>query len=383
MSELQYCKRCLEPTTRPDSMFNDDGICFPCEYHVNIDRIDWAERRRELDKIVAWGREHNISGYDCIVPVSGGKDSTRQAIFLRDELGMRPLLVSVSYPPEQQTERGANNLANLIQLGFDCYVVSPGPKSWKELMVVGFRKFGHIYKSTELALYAAVPKFAIMYKIPLIVYGENPAISWGSAGGSLDGDANRMKYSNTLKGGDITPYVEDGYSLTDLYWYRYPPDEDIARANLQMIYLGYYIPDFNDHMNAKVAMENGLEVRKGEDAVAEDIGQVFPWDALDDDFVHVNQMLKYLKMGFGKASEQCSGAIRNGHMSRDEAIALAEKYDGKVADRYVNKLCNYFEISTDEFWEIAEGWRDRKLFVQNGNRWDLKYPLRNTPEQAS
>jgi N-acetyl sugar amidotransferase len=373
---MRYCKKCLEPDTRPDSIFDEEGICFPCRYAERIHEIDWHGRRRELDEIVAWGRARNVSGYDCIIPVSGGKDSHRQAIFARDELGLNPLLVSCTYPPKQQTHRGAHNLANLISLGFDCFYISPAPETWKQLMKVGFLKFGNMFKSTELALYASGPKIATLYHIPLVFYGENPALSWGSAGGSLDGNANRMKYSNTLKGGDLTPYLEDGYKPEDIHWHQYPSDEDIDRAQLRIVYLGYYMSDFNDFENARISIENGLECRTGEDAVLEDIGQLTTFDALDDDFVMVNQMLKYIKFGFGKASEQCSGAVRAGQMTREEAVELAERLDGKCADRYIHRFCDFIGISEDEFWDVAERYRGKDVWERKGNAWKLKVPLR-------
>ncbi|MGE0254647.1 MAG: N-acetyl sugar amidotransferase [Alphaproteobacteria bacterium] len=372
---MRYCKRCLEPDTRPDCVFDAEGICLPCRYQERLHEIDWAARRRELDEIAAWAKTTNVSGYDCIIPVSGGKDSHRQALFARDELGMRPLLVSCAYPPEEQTERGAANLANLIGLGFDAHVVSPAPQTWKALMRFAFRRFGNFYKVTELALYATAPKFALMFQIPLLIYGENPALSWGSAGGSFDGDANRMKYSNTLQGGDISPYVAAGFDPAEMFWYRYPSDQDIARAGLRMIYLGYYMADFNDLTNGRIAVEHGLQPRLGEDAVLEEIGQITTYDALDCDFVQVNQMLKYVKLGFGKASEQASGMVRAGRMTRDEAVAVARRYDGKVGHRYIRRLCDFLQISEDEFWDVVERFRNHDIFERDGNEWRHRYPL--------
>jgi len=372
---IRYCKACLEPDTRPGSLgFNEDGLCLPCSYVEQAKSIDWAARRAELEEIAAWGKSHGSSGYDCVIPVSGGKDSTRQSLYVRDELGLKPLLVSCSYPPEEQTKRGAHNMANLIELGFDAHVVSPAPGVWKRLMRHTFFTFGNVYKASELAIYVTAPKVATLYNIPLVIYGENPGLSWGGDVGSVDGDANALKKSNTLSGGDIDPYLSNGFKPDELYWYRYPSDRDILRANLRMIYLGYYIPDFNDKVNARVAIANGLECREGADTVPEDTGMVYFADALDCDFITVNQMLKHIKFGFGKTVEQLSGAIRNGSMTRDEAVELARKYDGRCADRYITQFCDYLGIREDQFWEVAEKWRNRDLFELDGNEWRLKQP---------
>ena len=122
-------------------------------------------------------------------------------------------------------------------------------------MRFGTLTFGNWCKSTEMALYASVPKVAIAYQTPLIFLGENPTLSWGSAGGSFDGDANRMKYTNTLQGGDLTPYYGAGMTDRDLFWYRYPTDAEMERANLRLVCLGYYIRDFNDYRNSDIAIE--------------------------------------------------------------------------------------------------------------------------------
>jgi len=374
---MRWCKRCLEPDTRPDCQFDDEGICLPCRIGETLHEIDWDARRRELDEIVVWAKsrtERRRSGYDAIIPVSGGKDSLRQSLFARDELGLRPLLVSLAYPPEQITKRGANNMANLISLGFDAIVISPGPETWRQLMRIGFTKFGNWCKSTEVALYACAPRVAAQYNIPLLIYGENPALSWGSAGGSLDGDANRLKYNNTMDGGNINGFLEEGFKRSQMYWHRYPTDGAIDRSNLRMIYLGYYISDFEDLTNGAIAMENGLEPRTGDDAVLENIGQVTTYDALDDDFVMVNQMVKQFKFGFGKASEQLSGMIRLGAISRDEAVEQARRLDGKCAPKYIKDFCAYIDITEDEFWEIAESYRNPDVWEQRDGEWHLRVP---------
>lgn len=382
---IQYCRRCTEPNTRPDSVFDAEGICYPCRYTETVPGIDWEVRRRELEEIASWGRSRNVSGYDCIIPVSGGKDSHRQSLYCRDELGLKPLLVSLAYPPEHQSERGAHNIANLIDLGFDCIYVSLKPDTWRRMMRHAFLTWGNIYKSTELPLYASVHRVAIMYHIPLMVYGENPALSWGSAGGSLDGNANRLKYNNTLRGGDLTWLLEGGFTLQDLYWSMFPSDADIERSGLRPIYLGYYIHDFNDWVNGETAIAHGLEPRKGKDAVPEETGEINTWDALDDDFVIVNQFLKFLKFGFGKTLESVGAAVRNGIMSRDEAVELIWKYDGKCADRYIRRLCRYLDISEEEFWRVAESYRNPALWMKDEHGWRLRYPIRKNmdADQAS
>jgi tRNA(Ile)-lysidine synthase TilS/MesJ len=157
-----------------------------------VETIDWTARRKILTEIVAWGKQHSASGYDCIIGVSGGKDSTRQALFAR-EIGLNPLLVSCLYPPEQQTERGVRNLSNLISLGFDTITVAPAPVTSKQLMRNCLKTYGNLFNATELALYASLPINAIAFGAPLILLGENPGLAWGTDVGAYDYNGNRMR----------------------------------------------------------------------------------------------------------------------------------------------------------------------------------------------
>ena len=366
---MRYCKKCVQPNTRPGIRFDDEGVCPPCRFAEQADKIDWVERRKVLEEIADFGREHNVSGYDCIIGVSGGKDSIRQALYLRDEVGLNPLLVSCTYPPEQQTERGAYNLSNLISLGFDCISVGPDPQVWKSMMKEGFLRFGNWCKSTETALYASAPKVAIAHHIPLIFLGENPAIALGDLEvGSVTWEANRMKCCHTLQGGPEALMTED-VTEKSLFWYRYPLDDEMEWAKLRIVYLGYFVKDFTRFKNAEVACNHGLVIR---DDSPEDIGDTYGFEALDDDFVIINQMMKYLKFGFGKVTDQEAEAIRLGLISRKEAVERVKKYDGKCADRYIKRFCEYIEITEEKFWEVVESFRNKDIWEKDSiGEWKL------------
>jgi len=372
---MKYCKRCVQPNTRPGIEFNKEGICPPCQYMDKFRDIDWKARKEKLKEIIEFGKKKNVSGYDCIIGVSGGKDSTRQSLYVRDELGLKPLLVCCSYPPEQLTERGAHNLANLISLGFDTISVSPAPQTWKKLMRIGFLRFGNWARSTEMALYACVPRVAIAYHIPLIFLGENPAIQLGDLGvGSLTWIANKMKHSNTIEGGpDSLLKKKDNISDQELIWYRYPSDDEMEWAKLEIVYLGYFWKDFNKVDNAKVSISNGLEIR---DDIPENVGAIHPFEALDDDFVIVNQMMKYLKFGFGKVTDETCEELRLGRIDRKKAIELVKRYDGKCNIRYIKNFCKYIDIKVDEFWKVAESFRNKEIWEKDkAGRWKLKVEL--------
>ncbi len=368
---IKLCKRCVNPDTRPNIFFDDDGVCPVCRFTEDSKNrvIDWGERRRELDGVIAWGRENSKSAYDCIVTVSGGKDSMKQAFFARDELGMNPLLVSCVYPPEQLHERGAENLGNLIAHGFDTISLSLDPQMWKKLMRQSFYKYANWCKSTEMALYAIPIHVAIAYKIPLIFLGENPAFTIGEQHGRLDGDASRMKYCNTLEGGNPDILMTQEMTQRDVHFYRYPSDEDMEYAQLRIVYLGYYIKEWSGSNNAKFAIEHGLKTRS---EPPEMIGDLWGFIGLDEDFRIVNQMMKYVKLGFGHVSDQACEAINAGSMDREEGLRLVKKFDGKCDPSYIRRFCQYLGIPEEEFWNVLEAYRNDDIWEKDENgEWRL------------
>lgn len=385
--EMKYCRRCVQPNTLPFSPdWGQECICPPCRYMEHVEEIDWGQREKELQQLTVFAKQNNVSGYDCIVGVSGGKDSTRQSIYVRDKLGLKPLLVSCTYPPEQQTEKGAHNLANLISLGFDTITVGPAPQIWKRLMKQGFFKYGNWCKSTEMALYACLPRVAIAYHIPLIFLGENPATVYGDfpkemVHKSKDGvfndeamgwNASTIRSTHTIASGPDDLLCED-MNEQDIIWYRYPPETEEQLANLKIVYLSYFIGDFNKLENASFSISHGLEIRND---TPRERGSIHPFEALDDDFVFMNQMMKYLKFGFGKVTEETSEEIRNGKMTRQQAIELVKRYDGKCSSYYIKRFCDYIGIREEEFWEVAESRRNKNIWEKDaGGEWRLKVPL--------
>jgi len=367
---ITLCKKCVNPNTRPNIYFDKEGVCPVCRYEEDKhkDSIDWSLRDNELNKIIEWASSNKKTSYDCIVTVSGGKDSTRQAFYTRDELKLKPLLVSSLYPPEELDDRGPNNLANLIQHGFDTIAINVNPVIYKKLMKFSFYKFVNIFTAGEMALYAVPIHVAIAYKIPLIFLGENPALTIGEKHGKLDGDASQMKHGNTLAGGSSDRLLNEDLQKKDIIFYDYPPDDDMQAAELRLVYLGYYIRDWSGRNNAKFAIDRGLHVR---DEGPEHTGDLWGFTGLDEDFRLVNQMIKYVKYGFGHVNDQVCEAITSGMMTREEGIDLLKKYDGKCDQKYIKKFCDYIEISMDEFWKVVDGVRSKEVWSRKNNNWVL------------
>ena len=208
---MKYCKNCLATDLRPNGDF-ENGLCRPCQYQ-EIDLVsNKALKLKILNEKIKISRrgQKNRGAYDAIVGVSGGKDSTRQAHWVRDRLGLRPLIICCGYPPKQMSQIGAKNLSNLINMGFDVIVATPAPQTAAQLSLESFKTFGNVCKSTEMALYSTVPRLAIELGINTIFWGENNSLQVGetTVEGVDEFDGNNLRWMNTLTSGG-TEWLEN------------------------------------------------------------------------------------------------------------------------------------------------------------------------------
>lgn len=362
---MKYCKKCLQPDTRPNIVFGKDSVCPACEYYDALSAVDWEERLAILKEIAS---QERIPGqyHHCIIGVSGGKDSLRQALWVRDALKLNPLLVCLSYPPDQVSQRGVDNISNLINLGFDVVTFSPAPQTWKRLKKEGFDRFANSFRSTELALFSCVPQIALKYKINLILWGENPALQLGDMKtlGKTGYDGNSLRYMNTLSSGK--EWMKDaGFHEKDLIAYTYPYESEFSLAKLKIIYLGWFIGDWSMIKNAMYSCVNGLKIREESVEVS---GDLYGVTQLDEDLTPVNMMIRYYKYGFGRTSDYVNEEIRKKRMTRDEGVELVEAYDHICSNNFIEQYCDYLEITTEYFWEKMLSIVNRDLFAVGDNR---------------
>lgn len=372
---MKYCTQCLQPDTRPNTRFTEEGLCPACDYFGRLQHVDWQERFEIMQDLLANFPRAPGQRFDCIIGVSGGKDSTRQALWVRDKLGLKPLLACLSYPPEQVTQRGVENLSNLIELGFDLVMSAPAPATWRHLMRESFLRFTNWAKSTELALFSSVPQLAIRHKIPLILWGENPGLQLGDLKtlGKTGYDGNNLRYMNTLSGGALDWMLETGVDLRQLIPYQYPSPEEFDRHGLQIVYLGWFLGDWSLVNNGMHSSSHGLKIR--EDGVA-NTGDLLGVSALDEDWVTLNQMIKYYKFGFGRVTDYVNEEIRLGRISRDEGIRLVIAYDDACAPGYIASFCEYIGISVDDFWSRVRAAANPALFhVDDAGRPRRKFDV--------
>jgi N-acetyl sugar amidotransferase len=370
---MKYCKKCVQPDTRPGIVFKD-GVCAACKYTEGISKIDWNKRQRELESIVNWAKVTagvKKSNYDCVIGVSGGKDSTFQSLYARDKLNLRPLLVNSE--PEGITDIGKKNIENLKRLGFDVIALRPNPKVMKQLVKRDFYKFLNPVKITEYSLWCSAYIIADKFDIPLIIEGENPAQLLGVIDClPADSDALNADKQNTLADG-WEQYIEGEITEKDLFMFHY--DRGALRARgIRGVWLSYYDRDWSPRRNADFAVKHGLTLRT--DFQPEDIGTYVPFAQLDSDLVQVNQMLKYYKFGFGQCTDYACYDIRDGLITREEGFGLVEKYDGKCHPRYIEKFCDYIDITVEEFWTVVDKFVNRDLFEKVNGKWERKFTLK-------
>lgn len=369
---MKYCKKCLQPDSRPCIVFDDFGVCAACNYQKSVvSTIDWNQRQNELRMIVEWAKSKKAP-YDCVIGVSGGKDSTFQALYAKEKLGLHVLLVNCE--PDEITEIGRKNMENLLSKGFDCIHIRTNPKICRILARKSFYEYGNIIKPSEYPLWVSAFRIALNFNIPLIIQGENAALTLGVCKNqSTGGDAFNVTQLNTLAGCTAKEWVCDEVNERDLFFYRFPDKEQFKGKDIRAIWLQYYVKEWSQVYNADFSIARGLV---GRTEKLEDIGRYRRYTALDSDMQIVNQMLKYLKLGFGFATDEACYDIREGRLSREEAIWLVEQYDGKCADRYVKQAADYMGISVEEFWRVADKWVNKKLFYKDENgKWQPKFKV--------
>ena len=367
---MKICKKCIQPDTRPDIFFTEDGVCGACLWEEEKKLIDWDAREKELSDIANWAKEKN-SDYDCVIGVSGGKDSTTQAIIAKEKLGLHCLLVNGE--PDNATELGKENIENLKNLGFDVISLRPNPKVLRTLVKRDFYKYLNPVKVTEYTLWASAHIIAEKFNIPLIIQGQNIGLTVGASNSPLGkgSDALKINECDTLSAG-WQDYLEvKDVNEKDLIFYRYDRQR-LEKKGIRAIWLQYFMKEWSDRGNAEFSKQYGVKWRE-EGFDPSSIGTYVPYVQLDSSLHQVNQMLKHIKLGFGECMDHACYDIREGRITRQEGIDLVKKYDGKCGQSYIDNFCKFLNISLDEFWKISNSFRGPMWIKDKDDNWYNKY----------
>lgn len=344
---MRYCTRCVQPDTRPGIYFDEDGVCGACLYWESKASIDWDARWAELERICDWAvRKHRP--YDCVVGVSGGKDSTFQALTARDRLGLRVLLVNSE--PENITDAGRANLENLKQQGFDCVSLRPNPQVMRKLMRRDFLLHMNPVKISEYSLWSSAYIVALHFDIPLIIQGEQAGLTQGVRHTAGTGAGALSVWSlNTLS----EPWMEyagvDETSPRDLFMFHYSPAE-LQERDIQAVWLQYYTEEWSQVHNAAFSIARGLTQRPRTDPRC--LGTYRFFYQIDSDLVQVNQMFKYRKLGFGQCTDHANYDIRAGLITREQGIALVREWDGLCDPAFEAVFRDYIGVTVDAYYAV-------------------------------
>ncbi len=359
---IRYCTRCVMPETRPDILFDDEGVCSACRHFEQRPNVDWDARRAELTEVVAEYRSADGSQYDCVVPVSGGKDSTYQVLELL-RLGLNPLAVTASTC--SLSAIGRRNLTNLQRLGVDSVEVTVNPLIRRRINRLALRQVGDISWPEHVTIFTIPVRIAVQFGVRLIVWGENSQNEYGGpATAAGDRVLNRrwLEEFGGLIGLRVADLVgTDGIEQRHLLQYTYPSDDDLASVGVTGIFLGHYLP-WDGYSNALLAQAHGFESWP---TPVE--GALLGYENLDNQFHGIHDYFKFLKFGFGRATDHACMHVRRGRLSRADAVELMKVHDGRFPATYLGvpltDLLDQIDIGVEEFQAICDRFTNRRLFV--------------------
>ena len=367
---MRFCTRCVYPEAAVSIVFDDEGVCSGCrvaeETRALADEGFWEERRRAFERIAGEARRGG-SNWDCIIPVSGGKDSYWQTHLIRKVFGLNPLLVTYhgnNYLPEAQGN--LDRMRNVLDA--DHVVFGPRVDTLRKLNRLCFRKMGDMNWHAHAGIKIVPVRLAVEMNIPLIVWGE---VTWGLTGMFSPDDGveynKRTVSEHDLRGYDWRSMVDEqeGLRPEDLVWLRYPGDEDLARVGVRGIYLGNYLRWNPNEHTALMRELYGFECAR--QPFERTYRRMSNLDDMHENGIH--DWMKYVKFGYGRASDHASKDIRDGYLTRDEGVALVRRYDAVKPRRDLDRWLEYVDMTEQEFDWIAEGFRNPRVWWIEDGRW--------------
>jgi len=359
------------PDSRPRIAFDDEGVCNACRHAEQKELVDWDARRREFVELIEPFRSKD-GGWDCIVPWSGGKDSTSIAWRLKFEFGMNPLLVTFS--PLLVNEVGSANRETLIQAGFDHVFFRPDQRVHRHLARRFFIERGNAKVAWDAGVNAIPVKFATKLGIELIFFAEHGESEYGGRVLSEESQKRRdiTEVIEHQVGDDPRNWVDDVVTENDLNPYLYPDPQTIEEAGMQALYFGWF---FRWSM-----VENFHFVRELMNFRTHPAGRTpgtfIDFDSLDDKSDNLYYYLQYVKFGFGRAVRDACRMIQNGQMTREEAVELAHRYDGEPAEEFLDDMLDYLSMDREELERVIDLHRNPEIWAKEDGGWRLRYPVR-------
>ena len=356
----RYCRSCVLPDTRPNLKIGPDGICNACAAHATKPAIDWSARERAFRQLVETTQQRTAR-YDCVVPVSGGKDSTWQVVKCL-EYGFVPLAVTWKTPG--RTTIGQRNLDNLVALGVDHIDYQINPKVERLFMLKALDRFGSTAIPMHLAIFNIPLSLASRFGIPLVIWAENSAFEYGSAADEHAGfrlDREWLKTYGVTHGTSARDWVDDELTEKSLSAYFGPDPDELDAAGTRAIFLGYYFA-WDPRATFAVAKRHGFSWVEGAARTG-----LYEFADIDDDFISIHHWLKWYKFGFTRLFDNLALEIRNGRMDRALAIDLIRSSGDQTPHADIAKFCAFAGISTERFFAIAERFRNPRVWKRRSD----------------
>ncbi len=364
--KMRYCSRCTYPERAVFLTLGDDGVCSGCRVNTEKRQVDWDKRGEMLRKILEEHRSRDGSNYDCIIPVSGGKDSYFQVHVIKNIYKMNPLLVTYhgnNYMPE-----GMRNLENMRKVfGVDHIFFTPSIKALIKLNVAGFKLHGDMNWHAHCGIATYPVQIAVKHKIPLMIWGEHGPTHLGgqhSLKDLIEKNA-RSRLEHSQHGLDWKDFVGvEGLTSSDLLWAMYPSDDEIEKVGVRQIFLGNYVYwDENIH-GEEMVKKFGFE--KSAEPFERTYRRFSNLDDMHENGIH--DYMKFIKFGYGRATDHTSKDIRAGHMRREEGIEIVKRMDS-AEPRDLVRWLDYVGMSKEEFYRIADGFRDKRIWWRENGKW--------------
>jgi len=359
---LTYCKRCVMPHTKPDLKIDGEGVCSACRSFEQRLEVDWTARRATFLALVEKYRSRDGSRWDCVVPVSGGKDSTYQVLRMK-QLGLNPLCVTATTC--DLSEIGRRNIQNIKNLGVDYVEFSPSPVIRRKMNRIGLTQVGDISWPEHVGIFTIPVRSAVQYGVPLIVWGENSQDEYGGPAAAAQNNVLNRRWLEEF-GGLLGLRVSDligleGIERCHLLAYTYPSDEDLQRVGVTGLFLGYYLP-WDGYANALISQAHGFTTFH---KTVE--GSVVNYENLDNHQTGIHDYFKFLKFGFGRATDIACLHVRRGRITRDDALEMVRQHDGRFPWTYLGKrledILEPLDMSVDEFVRVCDRFTNKRIFV--------------------
>jgi N-acetyl sugar amidotransferase len=367
---MRYCKRCLYPENHPLNItFDEKGVCSGCKIHEEKDILDWNAREKKLKKILEQFKGKSKTNYDCVIPVSGGRDSYFIVHMIKKKYGLRPLLVT--YNKQYNTEIGIRNLAYLRTL-FDCDILTltVNPETIKKITKVSLRKMGSIYWHCLAGQTVFPVQVAVRFKIPLIIWGAHQGCDQVGMFSHLDEVEMTRKYrkEHDLMGFEAEDLIDDSMNLSkkDIQQFTYPHDKEIEKVGVRGIYLSNYI-----RWDSKKQHEDMIKLYQYESD-----NQERTFDTYNDvdcyNYSDIHDYIKFLKWGYGKVTDHTCREIRLKRLTREQGIELVKTYQNKEPEN-LKLFLDWINITERGIYYFINKHRDSNIWAMDqNNNWVLK-----------